>query len=149
MSPVSPMKTPRRPSPRLLLALAALAIAAASPLLRAAAPDPVPFPALTAPDPDHTAPKLLHRVEPVYPADATEARERRVYVAFLVAVDGSVKNASAMFGPPAAFADAAVAAVGQWRFKPGHLTASGKPVWTQMTVELHFKPPTERAPSAR
>jgi len=142
------MKTSSR-YPRLLLVFAALAIAAASPLLRAADPEPMPFPPLAAPDPDHTAPKLRHRVDPIYPATAAEPRERRVYVAFLVAVDGSVKNASAMFGPPAAFAEAAVAAVEQWRLKPGHMTATGKPVWTQMTVELRFQPPPSVAQPAR
>lgn len=143
------MKTSLHSIRRLLLTLAALVFVAAGPQLRAAEPDPVPFPPLAAPDPDHTAPRLRHRVDPVYPAGAREDRERRVHVAFLVAVDGSVKNASAMFGPPAAFAEAAVAAVEQWRFKPGHLTASGKPVWTQMTVELRFRPPANVAPQAR
>jgi hypothetical protein len=105
-----------------------------------AAADPVTFPALAAPDNDHTPPKLVQRVEPVYPAGVSETKDRRVYVAFLVAADGKVRNASALFTPPTAFANAAVAAVEQWVFEPGRIR-SGPPVWTQMTVELWFKPP--------
>jgi hypothetical protein len=51
-----------------------------------------------------------------------------------------------MFGPPEPFAAAAVAAVSQWKFEPGHMAANKKPVWTQMTVELWFKPPSAQAP---
>lgn len=113
-------------------------------LLRAA--DPVPFPALAVPEPDHIPPKLIQRVEPAYPSGVTEKQERRVYVAFLVAADGTVRSASAMFGPPAPFADAAVAAVTQWKFEPGRMVANQRPVWTQMTVELWFKPPPAQSP---
>jgi hypothetical protein len=104
----------------------------------AQAAEPMPFPATT-PDNDHTPPKLVQRVEPVYPAGVSETKDRRVYVAFLVAADGKVRNASALFTPPTAFAHAAVAAVEQWVFEPGRIR-SGPPVWTQMTVELWFKP---------
>jgi hypothetical protein len=120
-------------------AIAVLLLAVGAPLLRAA--DPMPFPPLAAPDPDHIAPKLRHRVDPVYPSGIEKPTERRIYVAFLVATDGSVRNASAMFGPPEPFATAAVEAVSQWKFKPGRIAASDRPVWTQMTVELWFKPP--------
>jgi ketosteroid isomerase-like protein len=123
-----------------------LAIAGVSLLLsfapaRVLAADPTPFPPLAEPDPDHTPPKLLTRVEPPYPAGVSETIERRIYVAFHVAADGKVKHASALFNPPPAFAYAAVTAVEQWTFEPGTLS-NGKPVWTQMTVELWFKPST-------
>jgi hypothetical protein len=105
----------------------------------AGAADPVPFPQLAAPDNDHTPPKLLKRVDPDYPAGVSETKDRLVYVAFLVAADGKVRNASALFTPPTAFANAAVAAVEQWVFEPGRIRG-GPPVKTQMTVELWFKP---------
>lgn len=128
------MRMPFRLFPSLLpLLLLGLAL----PCSRAA--DPMPFPALPAPDNDHTPPKLLQRVEPVYPAGVSETKDRRVYVAFLVAADGRVRNASALFAPPTAFAHAAVAAIEQWVFEPGQIR-NGPPVSTQMTVELWFKP---------
>jgi TonB family protein len=108
-------------------------------LARLAAADPVPFPALATPDPEHTPPVLRHRVEPGYPAGVTAPREQRVYVAFHVAPDGRVLHAAAMFNPAPAFAHAAVAAVEQWRFEPGR-TRNGKAVTTQMTVEFLFEP---------
>ncbi|MBA4137131.1 MAG: hypothetical protein C0518_07430 [Opitutus sp.] len=123
-----------------LATLIAIGIVAGASLLFAA--EPVPFPALPAPDADHRAPTLLQRIEPTYPAGVDEPTERRVYVAFLVAADGTVRSASAMFGPPAPFAEAAVQAVNQWKFEPGRLVAGNRPIRTQMTVEFWFKPPS-------
>lgn len=117
----------------------------ALPALLSAA-DPVTFPALAVPEPDHIPPKLVQRVEPTYPSGVTERHERRVYVAFLVADDGTVRSASAMFGPPAPFAEAAVAAVTRWKFEPGRMVVNRRAVWTQMTVELWFKPPPASSP---
>lgn len=130
------MKTPSR-FHRILTSVLPLLLGLTQPGARAA--EPMPFPALAAPDTDHTPPKLLQRIEPVYPAGVSETTDRRVYVAFLVAADGKVNNASALFAPPTAFANAAVAAVEQWVFEPGRIR-NGPPVWTQMTVELWFKP---------
>lgn len=130
----------RPPLPRRRTRAVALVlfVGLAATMLRAA--DPVPFPPSPAPDPHHTPPKLIHRVDPTCPADHKETQERRVYVAFLVAPDGSVKKAAAMFDPPAPLAAAAVEAVSQWKFEPGRISAHQRPVWTQMTVELWFKP---------
>lgn len=132
------MNSPHRHCRRFLIsALPLLMIGLA--LTGARAAEPMPFPALIVPDNDHTPPKLLRRVDPVYPAGVSETKDRRVYVAFLVAADGMVRNASALFTPPTAFANAAVAAVEQWIFEPGRIRG-GPLVWTQMTVELWFKP---------
>lgn len=125
---------------KLLLPPVALALGILG-LARLCAADPAPFPP---PEPDHVPPKLLTRVEPGYPAGIDETKERRVHVAFHVAADGSVKNAAAMFNPPPAFAHAAVTAVEQWTFEPARMP-NGRPVWTQMTVELWFKPPASPA----
>ena len=129
----------RRPAAYLLLWLAF-----GAPLLRAA--DPIPFPPLAAPDGVHIAPKLTHRVDPAYPSGIDKPAERRVFVAFVVTPEGTVSNASAMFGPPAPFATAAVEAVKQWKFEPGRI--GKRPVSTQMTVELWFKPPPATAAKA-
>ncbi len=125
-------------------AIVALLLAVTAPLLRAA--DPIPFPPQAAPDPDHIAPTLVHRVEPPYPSGIDKPTERRVFVAFVVTAEGTVRHATAMFGAPAPFAEAAVAAVNQWRFTPGRVSANKHPVSTQMTVELWFKPPPTDAP---
>lgn len=130
--------------PRHAAALVALLLAAGAPLLRAA--DPMPFPPLAAPDPDHIAPTLVHRVEPAYPSGIDKPAERRVFVAFVVTSDGTVRHAAAMFGAPARFAEAAVAAVNQWKFEPGRIGATKRPVSTQMTVEFWFKPPPANGP---
>ncbi len=112
----------------------------------ARADDPMPFP--PSPDPEAIAdgaklPKLLKRVEPVLPAGtAAPTRAQRVYVAFVVDAQGRVERVSALFEPPAPFAEAAVAAVRQWLFEPGtHYFPDSRrivPVNTQMTVLLHF-----------
>ncbi len=130
--------------PRHAAALVALLLAAGAPLLRAA--DPIPFPPQAAPDPDHIAPVLVRRVEPAYPSGIDQPTERRVFVAFVVTGEGTVRHATALFGAPAPFAEAAVAAVNQWKFKPGRVSATKHPVSTQMTVELWFKPPPANAP---
>jgi len=104
----------------------------------ASAAEPVPFPPMSDPTGDHTPPKLLNRVEPVYPAGVNETEDRRVFVAFHVDAAGKVRNAAAMFNPPPAFASAAVAAVEQWIFEPARIRGD-RPVWTQMTVEIWFK----------
>jgi len=118
------------------VAVMTLALGIGLPISRAA--EPVPFPSSADPDADHTPPRLLTRVEPVYPAGVNETEDCRVYVAFHVAADGRVRNASAMFNPPDAFAKAAVAAVEQWVFEPAMIRGE-RPVWTQMTVEIWFK----------
>lgn len=129
--------------PRRAATIVAFTLALGAPLVRAA--DPIPFPPLGAPDPDHIAPTLLQRVEPPYPSGIDKPGERRVFVAFVVAADGTVRHASAMFGPPEPFATAAVEAVKQWKFEPGRIGATKRPVSTHMTVELWFKPPPSAA----
>lgn len=124
--------------PRRAAAIVVLLLTVGAPLLRAA--DPIPFPPLAAPDGIHFAPKLVHRVEPAYPSGIEQAAERRVYVAFVVTAEGTVRDASAMFGPPPPFATAAMEAVKQWKFEPGRI--GKRAVSTQMTVELWFKPPS-------
>ncbi len=129
---------------RALVAAAGLATLAAFGAVQIATP--VPFP--NEPDPQAVAdgaklPKLIKSIEPVMPAEgATLKHDRRVYVSFVVSFEGKVLKVSAMFDPPAAFAQAAVEAVRQWEFEPGMHYATGEqrmvPVYTQMTVEITF-----------
>jgi TonB family protein len=80
---------------------------------------------------------LIHRVEPDYPE---EARERQLQGAVVLDIhigqDGAVQDAKLVSGEPL-LADAAVAAVRQWRFQPRII--DGAAVEMQTTVTLNFR----------
>ena len=82
---------------------------------------------------------LLHRVEPDYPE---EARQQQIQGTVVLDVhtgrDGSVQEVKLLSGQPL-LAEAAIAAVKQWRFKPRMV--KGEPVEMQTTVTLSFKLP--------
>lgn len=101
----------------------------------------------TASLPDLTAPasqgvsggKLLHRVSPEYPIEARVLRQgATVVLAATVMEDGTVGSVRVIDGPPV-FAQSAVEAVKQWRYKPFEL--DGKPVKNEVGITLHFKYP--------
>lgn len=101
---------------------------------------PQGFPPLQASDvlePGDHLPVLVAKVDPAYPGVLMDsARNDRVYVAFVVDNTGAVKKPRAIFGNLAECEQAAVEAVAAWKFQPGvHM---GKPVSTQMTVEIRF-----------
>jgi TonB family protein len=83
---------------------------------------------------------LLHRVEPEYPE---EARQQRMQGAVVLEVrigrDGGVQDVKLVSGQPL-LADAAIAAVKQWRFKPR--TLKGQAVEMQTQVTLNFRMPS-------
>jgi TonB family protein len=83
---------------------------------------------------------LLHRVEPEYPE---EARQQRIQGAVVLEVrigrDGAVQDVNLVSGQPL-LADAAIAAVKQWRFKPRML--KGQAVEMQTRVTLNFRMPS-------
>jgi TonB family protein len=82
---------------------------------------------------------LLHRVEPDYPEAARQQQIQGMVVLDLhVGQDGSVREATLVSGP-ALLAEAATAAVKQWRFKP-HLL-SGRPAEMQTRITLNFRLP--------
>ncbi|MGA9978794.1 MAG: TonB family protein [Candidatus Sulfotelmatobacter sp.] len=80
---------------------------------------------------------LIHRVEPDYPE---EARNRQLQGAVVLDIhigqDGTVQDAKLVSGEPL-LADAAMAAVRQWRFQPR--LVDGAPVEMQTTVTLNFR----------
>jgi len=101
--------------------------------------------------PDLTAPvslgvsggKLLHRVSPAYPIEARVLRQGgTVVLAATVMEDGRVGSVRVIDGPPL-FAQSAVEAVKQWRYKPFEL--DGKPVKNEIGITLHFKYPAGSA----
>ncbi len=88
-------------------------------------------------------PKLVKKVDPIYPADAAARNAvATVRVYYVIGADGLVYNAHAISGegfsddPP--LRKAAEEAVLQWRYQPG--TFDGKPFQTAVTVDIMFRP---------
>lgn len=83
--------------------------------------------------------RLLHRVEPEYPE---EARLQQIQGAVVLQLraggNGSVQEVKLLSGWPL-LANAAIAAVKQWRFRP-HMV-QGQPVAMQVKVTLNFRLP--------
>jgi TonB family protein len=86
-----------------------------------------------------TEAKLIRRVEPFYPAQARIQRlEGSVLLDATIAEDGTVRSTSVVSGP-ALLAQAATAAVRNWRYSPAIL--GGKPTETVMRITVVFKLP--------
>jgi protein TonB len=84
-----------------------------------------------------TAPKLVRRVDPVYPALAAQARVAAVLILEAeVDTRGYVEAVRVLRGQPL-FDDEAMAAVRQWRYQP--LLLNGSPTGFIVTVTLVFK----------
>jgi protein TonB len=82
---------------------------------------------------------LLHRVEPDYPEAARQQRVQGTVVLDLrMGQDGRVREVTAVSGPPL-LAQAATAAVKQWRFKPR--LVGGHPAEMQTRIALNFQLP--------
>jgi TonB family protein len=85
-------------------------------------------------------PELLSRVEPEYPAQALAQHiQGSVLVHVQVGSDGRVQQVKVASGDPL-LAEAAVAAVRQWRFKP--YISNGRPTETEAQITLRFTLPT-------
>ena len=84
-----------------------------------------------------TGGQLMHRVAPVYPAQARSLRmEGTVVLTAVVMEDGTVSDVRVVDGSPT-LAQSAVDAVKQWRYKPYQL--DGKPVKNEITINVAFK----------
>ena len=80
---------------------------------------------------------LLHRVEPVYPAEARQQNLQGVIaLSIVVGRDGSVLSMRALNGP-AVLARAAMDALRWWKFEPYRL--NGEPAAVETTVAVEFK----------
>jgi TonB family protein len=87
--------------------------------------------------------QVLHRVEPVYPAQARLLRlEGTVVLAATVMEDGTVRDIKVVEGSQV-LAQSAVDAVKHWRYQPFEL--DGKPVKNQVGINVDFKIPSDRA----
>ncbi len=90
-------------------------------------------------------PKVLHSVKPVHPEEAIrDSLEGKVFVKFIVNVDGSVSNVRVLrvIGSEI-FRQAAIDAVSQCRFKPAE--HNGKPVAVWMTQPVSFRLPKQQS----
>ena len=82
-------------------------------------------------------PKLLKRVEPVYPPDALAAKVSGVVILDVaIGKDGAVVDAKVL-RPVPMFEEAAVQAVRQWKYTASQM--NGEPVEVLLIVTIHFK----------
>lgn len=82
---------------------------------------------------------LVQRVSPVYPSAALQSQlQGQVLVNATIGKDGIPKNLTVVKGDQRLIA-AALAAIGQWRYRPA--TLAGEPIETQIqiTVDFHLK----------
>ena len=87
-------------------------------------------------------PKLLHSVKPVHPEEAIrDSLEGKVFLKFMVNVDGSVSDVRVLRGAEV-FHQAAIDAVSQFRYKPAE--HNGKPVAVWMTQPVSFRLPKQQ-----
>ena len=83
-----------------------------------------------------TEPVLIHDVPPVYPYIARKAGlTGKVFLKFMVNVDGSVSDVSVLKGPEI-FRQAAIDAISQSRSKPAEHNGKVVPVWMVMPIEF-------------
>jgi TonB family protein len=79
---------------------------------------------------------LIHKVSPIYPPDARNARiGGSVIMHARIGRDGLVHNVTLVSGPPE-LTKAAMGAVEQWRYRPYLL--NGNPVEVQTTIQVNF-----------
>lgn len=87
----------------------------------------------------NVAPRIVHRVEPVYPDSALRQRiAGPVEVLTLVDKSGTVEEVKVISGDPI-LAEAAMEAISRWRFQP--LIKDGKAVGFQTRIKVGFKLP--------
>jgi TonB family protein len=85
--------------------------------------------------------QLVHRVQPLYPAQARVLRlEGKVVLAAVITEEGKLSDVKVIEGAPV-LAQSAVEAVKQWRYKPYEL--DGKPVKNEIRINIDFKFPEQ------
>ena len=82
--------------------------------------------------------KLVSKVDPEYPEDArTRGIYGEVVLRAVISTQGAVLSPTAISTPDPQLAEAAVKAVGQWRYQPSLL--NGEPVETVTTITVNFE----------
>lgn len=84
-------------------------------------------------------PRLLHRVEPLYPVIAKQARVAGdVRIDAIIDANGNVVEMKVLSGHPLLVREA-LAAVGQWRYEPTYLNEVPVPVVLEVTVTFRLR----------
>lgn len=79
---------------------------------------------------------LIHRVEPIYPYLAIQARiQGDVILQAVISREGTIENLHVVSGHPM-LSPAAMNAVKQWRYRPYKLNGEPVEVETQVTVKF-------------
>jgi TonB family protein len=95
--------------------------------------------AVLSPQAGITPPRRLHAVQPEYPQDAREARVVGVVIVqAVIDKEGRIEELRALKGLPMGLTEAALEAVGQWRFEPA-LDADGNPVAVYYNLVINFQ----------
>ena len=90
--------------------------------------------------------KLVHRVLPVYPAEAVEEDiSGTVRLEATVTKKGTIRGLKVLAGHPL-LADAATAAVRQWRYRPTYLNGVPVEVITYIVINFRPSPPPVQEP---
>lgn len=87
-----------------------------------------------------TPPKLItsSRVPPSYPEkERKRSGEVKVILQGVIQKDGSVRDLAVLRSPGRAFEEAAIAAVGQWKYQPA--TKNGEPVTVYFAIVVEFQ----------
>jgi protein TonB len=85
-----------------------------------------------------TPPRVLSKTEPAYTDEARNAKiEGVVVLSMEIDTDGFPQNIQVVRSLDGGLDQSAVAAVQQWRFKPGE--KDGKPVRVAVKVEVNFR----------
>ena len=85
-----------------------------------------------------TAPSVLSKADPEYSEEARAARyQGTVLVSVQIGPDGLAHNAEILQSLGLGLDEKAIAAISQWRFKPG--TKDGQPVTVAATIEVNFR----------
>jgi protein TonB len=83
-------------------------------------------------------PRLIRRVEPVYPDTALKIRAQGVVLLeAIITTDGRVEQIRVVRSPNPLLSESALAAVAQWRYLPA--TLNGQSVRVFLTVAVEFK----------
>jgi TonB family protein len=89
-------------------------------------------------EPGVGAPKVLSKVDPIYTAEAKDAKvEGSVVVDLEVHPDGRAHNMRIQQSLDPGLDRSALDAISAWRFQPA--TKNGKPIVVKATVEMNFK----------
>ena len=87
-------------------------------------------------------PRITKKVEPRYPKEARKAGvQGHVTLHAVIASDGTIAKVEVVksTSPQHGFEDAAIAAVKQWRYRPGTIGGAAVPVYFTVTIGFTFE----------